>query len=110
MELHISLLEEQVRQIHADDDLRTAAIVGRIGDPRLPTDIGGYGYRITDGPNPNCPECAGLGVGFVRITDTTTLTGSARLLYDGVEETRQGKRIKIRDRDRALENLAKHLV
>ena len=43
------------------------------------------------------------------MADTRNLTGSARLLYNGIEETRHGKKIKICDRARALENIAKHL-
>ena len=37
------------------------------------------------------------------------LKGAARLLYDGVEETRQGRKVKIQDRGRALDSIAKHL-
>lgn len=86
-----------------------AALSGAITDDRLPTDAGGYGYRITADPNPLCQECDGLGVEFVRMADTRTLSPGARLLYDGVEETKQGKKVKTRDRDRALENIAKHI-
>jgi phage terminase small subunit len=98
-----------VDDFFADDDLRTAAMAGEIEDRRLPTDNGGYGYRITDDPNPDCPECAGLGIEHVRMADTSKLTGSAKLLYDGVETTQAGKKIKVQSRERALENLAKHL-
>lgn len=100
---------EAVHKLWHKDDDRLAALNGTINDPRLPTDAGGYGYRDTKAPNPNCPECAGRGTEITRMADTRTLNESARLLYDGVEETRHGKKIKVRDRDRALENLAKHL-
>ena len=86
-----------------------AALAGEIVDERLPSDAGGYGYRMTADPNPLCPECDGLGIEVVRMADTRTLSESARMLYDGVEETKQGKKIKTRDRDRALENIAKHI-
>lgn len=85
------------------------AIAGNIQDDRLPSDAGGYGYRMTADPYPDCPECDGLGIEIVRMADTRTLSESARMLYDGVEETKQGKKVKTRDRDRALENIAKHL-
>lgn len=95
--------------LYGDADLRKSAIAGKITDPRLPSDVGGYGYRCTGFPNPYCPECSGLGVSYVRLADTRNLTGSAWLLYNGIEETRQGKRIKFQDRARALENIAKYL-
>lgn len=102
-------LQEQVWELYAEDDLREAAMSGAIEDPRLPNDNGGYGYRLTVAPNPDCPECDGLGIEITRMADTRDLRGTARLLYDGVEETRQGKKIKMQDRAKALENLAKHL-
>lgn len=98
-----------VYDLYIDNDQRKAAMSGAIEDPRLPTDQGGYGYRITDKPNQDCPECAGLGVEHVRMADTSKLKGPARLLYDGVEETRQGRKIRFQDRAKALDSLAKHL-
>lgn len=102
-------LGEKAASLFADSELCEAAIAGQITDPRLPSDAGGYGYRITDDPDPTCPECAGLGIEYVRMADTRRLKGAARLLFDGVEETRQGKKIRTQDRAKALENLAKHL-
>lgn len=98
-----------VYDLFADQDLRDAAIAGQIEDPRLPDCEGGFGYRITDAPNPDCPECAGMGVEVVRMADTRKLSPAAKLLYDGVEETRQGKKIRKQDRSKALDSLAKHL-
>lgn len=37
---------------------RDLALDRAITDPRLPSDAGGYGYRITADPAPECPECA----------------------------------------------------
>lgn len=37
---------------------RALALARDITDPRLPSDAGGYGYRITADPGPECPECA----------------------------------------------------
>ena len=37
---------------------RDLALERQITDPRLPSDAGGYGYRITADPAPECPECA----------------------------------------------------
>ncbi|RBO54664.1 terminase small subunit [Rhodovulum sp. BSW8] len=78
-------------------------------DPRMPLDEGGYGYDIKRDPHPDCPECHGLGVDYVHLADTRELTGAARLLFDGVKETRQGIEVKTKDQMKALENVARHL-
>jgi hypothetical protein len=92
-----------------DPDLRDMAIDGAIEDARLPTDAGGYGYNLNDTPNPDCAECSGFGVEIVRMADTRTLSPGARLLFEGVEETKQGKKFKINDRQIALDRFAKHI-
>ncbi|NOD91432.1 terminase small subunit [Ruegeria sp. HKCCD4884] len=91
-----------------DDKERDAAMAGQIVDPRIPDDAGGYGYRLTDPPNPACPECSGMGMEITRMADTRKLSPAARLLFDGVKETKQGVEIKMQDRTKALENIAKH--
>ncbi len=73
-----------------------------------PTDEGGYGYKITATSNPDCPECAGLGVAQVWYADTSKLTGAEKLLFESVEETKDGIRFKLADRSKALDALAKH--
>lgn len=75
----------------------------------LPSDEGGFGYDITAAPNPKCPECNGLGVPFVTFADTTKLSDEARLLFEAVEQTNTGLKLKITDRAKALEIVAKHL-
>ncbi len=92
-----------------DDKERDKAMAGLIIDPRIPDDAGGYGYRLIDPPNPDCPECSGYGIDITRMADTRKLSPAARLLYDGVKETKQGIEIKMQDRGKAVENIAKHL-
>tara|TARA_R110000787_G_scaffold33079_6_gene86903 strand:- start:1217 stop:2056 length:840 start_codon:yes stop_codon:yes gene_type:complete len=92
-----------------DPELRTAAIDGAIEDERLPTDAGGYGYNLNETPNPDCAECSGFGIEVVRMADTRTLSPGARLLFEGVEETKQGKKFKVNDRQIALDRFAKHI-
>ena len=75
----------------------------------LPTDEGGYGFNPTLDPHPGCPNCYGEGLGEVFAADSRKLTGSARLLYDGVKITERGFEVKTRDRDKALDNVARHL-
>jgi hypothetical protein len=68
---------------------------------------GGLGFDRTRSPNPECPECHGQGVGDVFITDTRTLSPAARLLFDGVEQTRDGLKVNMQSRERAREQLAR---
>jgi phage terminase small subunit len=77
--------------------------------PVYPLDIGGYGFDRTAEPHPDCPECHGEGVGTVHIADTRKLSGNVKALYAGAKQTSQGIEIKMRDQDKALELVAKHL-
>lgn len=74
----------------------------------LPTDEGGFGYKITEKPNPDCPECSGLGVPFTRFADTRGLSAEATLLFEGVKEGRDGIEFKMASKEKAFETLAKH--
>lgn len=76
------------------------------GEP-LPDPAGGFGYRFTADANPDCPVCEGLGAEYQAPVDTSKLSPGGRLLYAGVKPTNNGLEIKIRDRDKALENAAK---
>ncbi len=79
---------------------------------REPKDIpndGGYGYDNTIRPHPKCPKCKGEGYGQIVITDTRDLGHQASLLYSGVKTSRAGIEIIMRDQDKALENVARHL-
>lgn len=60
-------------------------------------------------PNPACTTCRGEGVSFVRVSDTSKLTGTARKLYAGAKQTKDGIEIKMRDQDGALRFLAEYL-
>jgi phage terminase small subunit len=78
-------------------------------EPRIPSDAGGYGYHKLREPNPQCPYCWGEGHMEVHVADTRTLSPKAKLLYAGVKQTRDGLEIKMRDQDKAMENVARHL-
>jgi len=75
----------------------------------LPNDKGGYGFRRSLDPHADCPRCDGEGVADVYGLDTRHLSPAARLLYAGVKVTQNGFEIKMRDQDKALENVARHL-
>ncbi|KEP68790.1 hypothetical protein DL1_08545 [Thioclava dalianensis] len=77
--------------------------------PKLPNDLGGYGYRLKVAPNPDCPECGGDGISYVHVVDTRTISPEARMVYEGMKETKQGIEVKISDRGKALEMVARHL-
>jgi phage terminase small subunit len=70
---------------------------------------GGAGYDARKDPHPHCPECFGEGVAIPFLKDTRTLSEGARQLYAGVNVTKDGIEIKMRDQDAALLNVAKHL-
>lgn len=76
---------------------------------REPNDAGGYGYRLTREPNDDCPECSGLGVSYVWMADTRSISPQARLLFEGVQESAQGKKIVMADRSKNLELVARRL-
>ena len=76
--------------------------------PELPNDDGGYGFRRTDEVNPDCPECEGEGVQDTKLGDTRRLSKNARVLFDGVKQTKNGIEIKQRDKEAARALLAKY--
>lgn len=77
--------------------------------PELPDCAGGFGFRMTEEPNPACPECEGEGTEEVFIADLETLTGPERKLFAGVKQTRNGPEVILRDQDKARDSLAKYL-
>lgn len=74
-----------------------------------PGDGGGYGYNPTRPPASACPKCFGQGFPHVQLGDTRNLSPAARLLFDTAKETKYGIEIKIQDRSKALEHIARHL-
>lgn len=71
--------------------------------------LGGIGYDPRRDPNPDCPECFGQGEALPFVKDSRDLSPQARRLYAGVEVNQNGMKIKMRDQDGALLNVAKHL-
>jgi phage terminase small subunit len=78
-------------------------------DGEEPNDNGGYGYNPTRPPVTACPKCFGQGFPHVQLADTRNLSPAARLLFDTAKETKYGIEIKIQDRSKALEHIARHL-
>lgn len=75
----------------------------------MPDIGGGFGYRHTAAPNPECVECEGEGIPRTRIMDTTQLSPGAKLLYQGVQQTRDGVKILFANKDKALEQIGRIL-
>ena len=78
-------------------------------EPAIPSNRGGYGFDRLLKPHPKCPICRGEGRIDLHMADTRELSPQARLLYAGVKQTQAGIEIKMRDQDKALENVARHL-
>lgn len=74
-----------------------------------PSDAGGYGFRGNKPPHPECPHCDGDGVEQVFLADLATVSPAARKLFAGIERTKDGFKIKTRDQDGALKNIAVYL-
>lgn len=76
-------------------------------DQPLPDMSGGFGYNQTLPPDPNCPECDGIGSEYYAPRDTSKLSAGAKALFAGVKPTRNGPEILLRDKDRAQEAINK---
>lgn len=96
--------EYQAAMVEAD---RVAKDTGK--EPEYPSEAGGYGFNPTLEPHADCPECHGEGRGEVHVVDTRKIKGDAKALYAGAKQTSQGIEVKLRDQDKALELVAKHL-
>lgn len=91
------------------EEFYRACRAAKADEGRQPTDEGGYGFDHKERPHPKCPECHGEGLGDVYMSDTRDLSGAARVLYDGVKVTKNGLEMQTLNRDKALENVARHL-
>ena len=78
-------------------------------DQAEPYNLGGSFYEKKRAPHPDCPECGGDGAEQVYFADTTELSPQAKLLYQGVEQTKFGVKINMADQMKALDNVARHL-
>lgn len=70
---------------------------------------GGTGFDKRREPNPACPDCAGEGIPRTVFKDTSKLTPGAAALYAGVEETKDGFKVRSHSRDAAQDKVFRHL-
>lgn len=99
------------------NELRDAELEHYKIQMRLPESIrrpfdrqGGDGFRKDKDPNADCPECCGGGMTYPVFKDTRELSFAGRMLYDGVEISKDGTvKLKLRDRNYAEQMIARHL-
>lgn len=78
--------------------------------PKAPPSFeGGVGFDRTQAPRPGCQGCQGDGEADVYVPATETLSPGARKLYAGIQTTRDGIRVLMRDQDAALQSIARAL-
>src|SRR5215472_9512608 len=56
---------------------------------------GGVGYDRRKDPHPDCPECWGEGIEVVHFNDTRKLSPGAKAVYEGVEQTINGTKLRM---------------
>lgn len=78
------------------------------GNP-APNPMGGIGFNPLRDPHPDCPECHGQGVVLEKMKDVRFLSPAAAALYMGVERTKSGLKINMRNKDAAREAAARFL-
>jgi phage terminase small subunit len=78
-------------------------------DKPQPERAGGFGYDLSRGPSPDCGECAGEGLGEMHIPDTRLMSERGKLLFDGIEISKAGVKVKLNSRTDAMNNIAKFL-
>lgn len=98
---------EQARERH--EEKRERALAADKPDPGEFDEKGGGGYSRLLKPRPDCPECAGDGIGRAVFKDLEDLSEAGLAIFAGVREGRDGTEIKLADRDAALEKLARHV-
>lgn len=101
---------EYARAVEKHEREERAAVNADREPPPAPDPVGGLDFDLWKAPHPDCPECGGEGVARQYVCDTRNLSPAARLLYAGAEPTKDGGvKLKLRDQEAALLNVAKHL-
>lgn len=85
------------------------AVEGTDAMPQLPDCSGGFGFNSRRLVVADCPACLGEGRAETYIEATDNLSPAARRLYAGVEETKSGVKVKLRDQDAAWRHIAQYL-
>lgn len=82
-------------------------------DPEAPPEVfqeqGGGGFSPHEPPNPECGSCHGYGIARAVFKDTRLLSPAAAMLYQGIEETKEGLKVRFIDQMVAMEKVNKHI-
>lgn len=92
-----------------EDEYAAACAEAEREEWAIPSDEGGYGFDPKERPHPKCPECNGEGLGQTYFGDTRHLSPGGKALFAGVKQTKQGIEILMNDKQKALDNIARHL-
>lgn len=101
---------ERDQAAHEAAELERQRKGGQDVQPRVFDVAGGVGYDPRREPHEDCPECFGEGVERIHLADTRHLSGPARRLYAGVKQTKDGVQVLMRDQDKAIELIGRHLA
>lgn len=77
--------------------------------PNYPSADGGFGFDPYATPNPDCPKCGGVGNSRTVIQDTRFLSPGARMLYQGVKQTKDGIEVKTIDQLVVARTMMQHM-
>jgi hypothetical protein len=102
---------EQDRSEHAKAERKREATALLANKPYTPAEfdeMGGPGFNEWMDPHPDCPNCHGHGIGRIEIADTRNLSPEAAVLFAGVEMTKDGLRVLMHDKMKALDMLLRH--
>lgn len=69
---------------------------------------GGVGFRKGREPNPECPECDGLGNDLIVAKDMRDLSPQALSILAGVKVTKEGLQVQMHDQMAAIDKLGRH--
>lgn len=70
---------------------------------------GGIGYDRRKSPHPDCPECFGEGVEHIVAGDARRFSPQELALYEGVEVTKDGLKVKTASREASRQAVARHV-
>lgn len=81
-------------------DAHVARRQGRNKDYEDPgfNEMGGAGFDASLDPHPECPDCAGEGIGRTVLKDTRNLSREAAALFAGVKVTKDSIEVKMHDK------------
>lgn len=104
---HLYQWKDRAEYERVCDEVVLNAAEGEI--PVVPSSAGGFGFDAHALPHPDCPNCGGDGYGHVHVHDTRFLSPGARLLYQGMKQTKEGIEVKTIDQLAVLRTMAQHM-